>query len=161
MNALDVARYGHLTFLGALEGCTVEEVTSPGACGIWSVKDIVAHLASYELVLVGTLDEAAGVGPNPDLDRYRNQGAPFNDGEVAARIDRSFDDVLAELGAAHASVLERLPAFTPERLRLVGTVPWYGEPYALDDLIVYMYYGHKREHAAQVAAFRDAGSSLG
>jgi len=27
--------------------------------------------------------------------------------------------------------------------------------YALDDVIVYMYYGHKREHNAQIAAFRD------
>jgi hypothetical protein len=25
----------------------------------------------------------------------------------------------------------------------------------LDDFIVYTYYGHKREHAAQIAAFRD------
>ena len=27
--------------------------------------------------------------------------------------------------------------------------------YALDDVLVYMYYGHKREHSAQIAAFRD------
>lgn len=155
MNALDVTRYGHLTFLGALDGCTIDDVTKPGACGIWSAKDIVAHLASYELVLLGILDEAAGAGPNADLNRYRDEGLAFNDGEVAARIDWSFDDVLAELKSAHASVLERLPAFTPERLRLPGTIPWYGEAYALDDLIVYMSYGHKREHAAQVAAFNN------
>jgi proline iminopeptidase len=27
--------------------------------------------------------------------------------------------------------------------------------YALDDFIVYNYYGHKREHSAQIAVFRD------
>jgi len=27
--------------------------------------------------------------------------------------------------------------------------------YALDDFIVYTNYGHKREHSAQIAAFRD------
>jgi hypothetical protein len=27
--------------------------------------------------------------------------------------------------------------------------------YALDDFIVYQYYGHKREHCAQIAVFRD------
>jgi hypothetical protein len=27
--------------------------------------------------------------------------------------------------------------------------------YALDDYIVYAYYGHKREHSAQIAVFRD------
>lgn len=156
MNVLDVVRYGHLTFLGALESCSVDEAMRPGACGIWSVKDIVSHLASYELVLIGILDEVAGDGSNPDLDRYRDQGLPFNDGEVAARIDRSFDDVLAELNMAHAAVLDRLPPLPAERRCLAGTIPWYGEDYALDDLIVYMYYGHKREHAAQVAAFLDS-----
>ena len=33
--------------------------------------------------------------------------------------------------------------------------PWYGKEYALDDFIVYTFYGHKREHSAQIAAFRD------
>jgi hypothetical protein len=27
--------------------------------------------------------------------------------------------------------------------------------YALDDVLIYMYYGHKREHSAQIAVFRD------
>ena len=40
-------------------------------------------------------------------------------------------------------------------LREVGTLPWDGEDYALDDFLVYGYYGHKREHSAQIAAFRD------
>jgi hypothetical protein len=31
----------------------------------------------------------------------------------------------------------------------------YGKEYALDDFVVYMYYGHKREHGAQVAGFHD------
>ncbi len=36
-----------------------------------------------------------------------------------------------------------------------GTLPWYGMEYALDDFIVYTFYGHKREHSAQIAAFGD------
>jgi hypothetical protein len=36
-----------------------------------------------------------------------------------------------------------------------GTLPWYGSEYDLDDFIVYTFYGHKREHSAQIAAFRD------
>jgi hypothetical protein len=41
-------------------------------------------------------------------------------------------------------------------LRAPGTIPWYGAEYALDDLIVYFNYGHKREHAGQIGLFRDA-----
>ena len=29
---------------------------------------------------------------------------------------------------------------------------WYGPEYALDDLVVYLMYGHKREHAPQLEA---------
>ena len=159
MNALDVVRYGHLTFLGSLDKCTVDQVANPGACGIWSVKDIVAHLASYEIVLVGILDEAAGLGPNQTLDRFRDPESDFNDSEVARRRDQRYDDVLGELNGAQATVLTRVSGFTPEHLRRPGTIPWYGGDYALDDLIVYMYYGHKREHTAQIAAFHAYGSS--
>ncbi len=31
---------------------------------------------------------------------------------------------------------------------------------ALDDFLVYAYYGHKREHSAQIAAFRDRQDRL-
>jgi hypothetical protein len=34
----------------------------------------------------------------------------------------------------------------------VGSIPWYGPEYALDDLLVYTMYGHKREHAPQLEA---------
>jgi hypothetical protein len=53
------------------------------------------------------------------------------------------------------------PRVVPRRARSAG-IPrraWnkdgYGLEYALDDFIVYAYYGHKREHTAQIAVFRD------
>ena len=52
MDADDVLRYGHSTVLGAVDGLPSGQWDMPGACGVWSVKDIVAHLASYELLLV-------------------------------------------------------------------------------------------------------------
>lgn len=159
MNALDIVRYGHLTLLGELEPLQGDIRERPGACGSWSITDIVAHLGSYELVLIDILEEVTGNGSVPILDRFRQMGSEFNDAEVANRRGRSYDDVLDELNGAHASVLARLPDFTPEFLRSSGIIPWYGDDYSLDDLLVYMYYGHKREHAAQIAAFRDSGLS--
>ncbi len=50
------------------------------------------------------------------------------------------------------SLIVQIPV---ETLRQAGTLPWYGMDYSLDDVLVYMYYGHKREHSAQIAAFRD------
>jgi hypothetical protein len=34
----------------------------------------------------------------------------------------------------------------------VGTIPWYGPEYSLNDLVVYQMYGHKREHGPQLDA---------
>jgi hypothetical protein len=45
---------------------------------------------------------------------------------------------------------------SPEKWRENGTLPWYGMEYALDDYIVYTFYAHKREHAAQIGVFKDA-----
>jgi hypothetical protein len=46
-------------------------------------------------------------------------------------------------------------AITAERWREVGTIPWYGPQYSLEDLIVYTMYGHKREHNPQLEAVLD------
>ena len=37
-----------------------------------------------------------------------------------------------------------------------GFLPAYGMEYDLEDYIAYSFYGHKREHSAQIGVFRDA-----
>ena len=78
MNAIDVLENGHQTVMQAIEGLEAERWEDSGVVGVWSTKDVIAHLA------------------------------------------------------------------------------WYGDAYDLDDFIAYMYYGHKREHAAQIKLFRAA-----
>ena len=52
MNAKDILKYGNRTLINSLEGLPEEQWYVEGVCGVWSVKDIVAHLASYERTLV-------------------------------------------------------------------------------------------------------------
>ena len=155
MNATDILKYGHLTVLQAIDGFPEEAWETAGACGTWSVKDIIAHLASYEQVLVDVLTTFLDAGPTPALNTFTEQGDQFNDIEVSRRKARTMQDVLAEFNDTHTQVMSLIAHIPSERLREVGTLPWYGMNYALDDVIVYMYYGHKREHSAQIAAFRD------
>ena len=63
--------------------------------------------------------------------------------------------MLDELNQAHAQVLELIQQVPEAEARRPGTLPWYGAEYALEDYLVYQFYGHKREHSAQIAAFRD------
>ena len=60
---------------------------------------------------------------------------------------------------AHERVMRHAKAIAPEAWREVGTIPWYGPEYALDDLVVYQMYGHKREHDPQLSAVLEGGRS--
>ena len=71
------------------------------------------------------------------------------------REAKTVQEVLKEFNDTHTQVMSLIANIPRETLRENGTLPWYGMDYALDDVIVYMYYGHKREHSAQIAAFRD------
>jgi hypothetical protein len=152
VNTLDILKYGHQTSLAAVDGLPNTDWETAGACGVWSVKNIIAHLASYEQVLVEVLTGFLGGGPTPYLESFNEQ---FNDTQVALRRDLSVAETLAEYNDAHARVMALAPRLSAETFRQTGTLPWYGMEYALDDFIVYSYYGHKREHSAQIAAFRD------
>src|SRR5881396_2755000 len=83
MNAADILKYGQSSFLGELESVPQTAWDAPGVCGVWSLKDVVAHLGSYEEVLVELLESLLHERPTPMLDRYRSAG--FNDAEGAAR----------------------------------------------------------------------------
>lgn len=155
MNAVDILKYGQLTVLGTLQEFPDVGQETPGACGVWSVKDIIAHLASYEQVLVDVLSAFTGGGPTPYLDKFTAPGGQFNDSEVAVRQGKSMAEVLEEFNEAHGRVMELAAQISPETYRQNGTLPWYGSIYSLDDFLVYTYYGHKREHSAQIAAMRD------
>jgi uncharacterized damage-inducible protein DinB len=155
MNAVDMLKYGHQTVLQATDDFPEGEWETAGACGVWSVKDIIAHLASYEEVLVDILSTFIGKHATPYLDKFTELGGQFNDTEVQRRRGRTVREVLDEFNDAYAQVTSLAAQIRPEQFRQAGTLPWYGMEYALDDVIVYMYYGHKREHSAQIAAFRD------
>jgi hypothetical protein len=155
MNATDILKYGQLTVLQAIDGFPETAWETAGACGVWSAKDIIAHLASYERVLVDILTSLTSGGPTPALNTFIELGGQFNDSEVNRRKEKTIHDVLAEFNDTHSQVMSLIVTLPPETLRQNGTLPWYGMDYALDDVIVYMYYGHKREHSAQIAAFRD------
>jgi len=156
MHVQDVLMYGHRTVLNELQGLEERDTYKTGACGVWSIKDIIAHLASYERVLVELLQTLTGAAPaeTPNLDRYKSSRA-FNDEQVAMRAECSFEEVLQEYVQTHDEVRELMADFPTEKLQTTGILAWYGREYDLEDFLVYSFYGHKREHSAQIAAFKD------
>lgn len=163
MNASDVLKYGHQWFLKAIDGMPAspdggqgepeDKWDKPGATGTWSPKDILSHITSYEQVLIPLLEEF--IQKNKSENNPIPDHKQFNIGEVEKRKDKNYQEILDEYNNYSEKVLEliiKIPAF---KLAENGTLPWYGEEYCLDDYLVYTYYGHKREHGAQIAEFKN------
>jgi hypothetical protein len=154
MNALDVMKYGHQTVLRAVDALPEEAWEMSNVVGRWSTKNIIAHLASFEHVLLEVLTTFLDASqPTPTLEQFTTIPA-FNDEQVAARQTQNYKETLAEYYLLHDKVMTVAKQLPAETFQQTGLIPWYGSEYALDDLIVYMFYGHKREHCAQIALFR-------
>lgn len=156
MHAPDVLMYGHRTFMHTLEEFPADQRTASGAVGYWSVKDLVAHIGSFELALVEVLQDLLTPGPTPLRDAMTADGQAFNDQQVdVLRREWSYEQCLDEYLAAHEQVRRLMAKLPASLLRETGAIPWYGAGYDLEDLIAYQYYGHKREHSGQIQTFRD------
>lgn len=155
MHAEDVLFYGHQTVLKSIDGIPADEWNTPGVTGVWSMKDVIAHLASHEQVFVEILGTLIGGAPAPTLEQFKMKPGLFNDQEVARRKGFTTDQVLSEYLDAQSRSNQLINQVAIDRRRLLGTLSWYGEGYDLEDYITYGVYGHKREHSAQIEAFKD------
>ena len=158
MHTLDVLNYGTMTFLQTLQNLPAVNWQTPNVCGVWSVKDIIAHLTSFEHILSEALELAGGTrdGYGPTLKAWFRNGQVFNDQQVADRAALSPEATLADYAAAQAQTMTLAAALPPEAWQRTGFLRAYGAEYDPEDFITYALYGHKREHAAQIAVFRDA-----
>lgn len=161
MHAKDVLYYGHMEVLRAVEGLPEEAWERPGAVGFFSVKDVVAHLASFEALLVEILRSLApevarpAAAPPPLTARFARDPEAFNIGEVFRRRAWTHEQVLAEYRQNHETARRLLEELPPDVLQRSGALAWYGPNYDLEDFLAYTYYGHKREHAAHIGLYKD------
>lgn len=149
MNALDVLMYGQRTVRATIDRYGVEDWERI-ALGVWTAKDLLGHLGAFEVRFADQL--ATFVGAEPESDLMSADPGTFNDDQAAVRKDWSIEQVRAEFLDAHERAMRHARAIAPDVWREVGTIPWYGPEYSLDDLVVYQMYGHKREHDPQLSA---------
>jgi hypothetical protein len=149
MNALDVLMYGQRTVRATIDRYGVEDWERI-ALGVWTAKDLLGHLGAFEVRFADQL--ATFVGAEPESDLMSADPRTFNDDQAAVRKDWPIEQVRAEFLDAHERAMRHARAIAPEVWREVGTIPWYGPEYSLDDLVVYQMYGHKREHDPQLSA---------
>jgi uncharacterized damage-inducible protein DinB len=125
MNTLDILKYGHLTLFGSLEKVPFENWETERVCGVWSVKDIVAHLATYELWHTEVLNDVLGISvPTAIMDSRAEHGDRFNDVEVEKRCGLSPQEVLGEYKNNQAEMMALAKQVPGSMLVENGTLPW-------------------------------------
>jgi uncharacterized protein (TIGR03083 family) len=162
MRPSDLFEDSHQQLTTALRLLTEAEWHTPKVCGAWSVKDVIAHLASLEIVLVDVLSALLDEDrPTPKLNIFRDTLAAcgnhidkYNRREVALRRRKSVDEVLAEYERAHAQAV-RLLVQVPSAKYDHKEIFWRpDQALNLADLFAY-YDRHKREHTAQIERLPD------
>jgi len=153
MNATELLEKSNLLVIQTVDDLPETAWDIPGACGNWSVKDIIAHLASYEHIIVDVLSIFQKEQPTPYILQFLHQLDQFNKVEVEARKYETAQHVLDEYQDAQVEATSLLMQIPDEKVQERGTMPWYGEDCCLADFINRIY-DHTREHCAQIARFR-------
>jgi hypothetical protein len=149
MNTLDVLNFGQRTVRTTIDRYGPDD-WGRVALGVWTAKDLLGHLGAFEVRFADQLAPFVGAPLVSDLPTADPR--TFNDDQAAVRKDWPLQKVLDEFLEAHERVMGHARLIPPETWREVGTIPWYGPEYSLNDLVVYQMYGHKREHDPQLGA---------
>jgi hypothetical protein len=139
-------------FLAALGDIDPELLTSPGLVGVWSARELVAHMGYW----AGHAAEAIHLAEEDRLDEFEADVPSVDErNAVVARVAGETD---------MATVMSREElAFEAFRKRILTVDPeWLGERDAdrdsLEEIIKYDGADHYREHTNDIRAWFTAGS---
>src|SRR5258708_31311450 len=113
----DKIRTGQAEFEAVLAPLNAGQLTAPGVNGDWSIKDILAHLVSWQKRTLAYLDAAAHQG-EPDIEgissdaEMNNLNARF----YAGNKSRPLADVLADFKNTYSQVVETIHVGSEEVL---------------------------------------------
>ena len=139
----------------AIDGLTADQMLRVGAVGLWSVKDVLAHLVSWEAELVTVLSQweqhkqrAPRIVEIDDIDEW-------NDDQYHINAPRSLEGVLQDFHGVHKHLVQAVEALSDRVLDDNRIFPWMeGEP--LSYLIAENAAWHEEEHAEDIRAWREA-----
>lgn len=128
----------------SIEGLSEESMLAAGAVGEWSVRDLLAHVATWEEEALKALPVIVEGGKLP---RYASQGGidAFNARQQAAKRGLSLERLLLEMDATHQRLLALLDRAPAQHYAKEGR---FLKRLRLDA------YGHWRLHAQDVRRWR-------
>lgn len=150
LNELEAARIG---LRAAIEDLDSDTMLRPGVAGVWSVKDILAHVTAWESELVTALNQAQGRGVPKimqidDFDAWNAEQYRINAPRPLALVLQDFEGVFEKM-------FEMVRDYNEKDLTDRWRYPWMeGEP--LSYLIEETASLHEREHAEEIRVWRES-----
>ena len=117
--------------------------------GAWSRRELLCHMAAHDLRQLVRIRIGAGIAePGDDLEHAAElETHDWNRARVAERGGLGIDELLAEMRANRAALIDLLRRLTPaQRARMM---PFRGIPTPLDEMVPVLI-GHLDGHAAEL-----------
>ncbi len=129
---------------------TEDELTSSPACGVWTVKDVIAHIWVWTDLSVETIRVWPETRTRPPSVTYDDA---WNEEQVADRAALPLITVVDGAGTAHRRLMHQLDVTPEEDLAVIGIAPW-GEEMTLLAFFLSMA-GHYSDHVADLRSYQD------
>ena len=152
---LDELSSARREMLDALAGLTPEDMMITGVVGLWSVKDILAHLSAWESEVVTALNQVQNKRI-PSILRIEDIDE-WNDEQYRINLRRPLDVIQADFEGVHKMLGRMIQDFDERSLLDNRKYSWMeGEPlwYLVEENVTL----HEREHAASIRAWREGGA---
>jgi hypothetical protein len=132
------------SFLASLKNINDELIRQPGVVGDWSVRDIIAHVTTWEEEALKFLPVILKNLPVPKYTKFGGIDG-FNALEQKRKQHYSLKKAWKELHAVHQHLVDYLKSIQPDTFR---------NNKRFVKRIYYDTYGHYREHSKQVFDWR-------
>ncbi len=144
----------------AIAAVGAERMTLPGFAGVWSARDVVAHITAYERWMLERMEaeergEAAAPSVLDDKDMERRNMVAHEQTR-----DRALDEVMAEARRVWEGLVAAVERTPEEDLIELSRAPGYvtrgfGGDTALWEAIMGLTYEHYDEHLPDFQAWRE------
>lgn len=152
-DVIDDVRAARAALHDAIDGLTPDEMLQAGVVGMWSIKDTLAHLVSWEAELVTALSKLEQHKTRPPRIVQIDDIDEWNAEQYHTNVRRTLDDVLQDFEGVHRQLLRAIDELSDADLDDNRRYPWM-EGETISYLIAENAVWHEEEHAEDIRAWR-------
>jgi uncharacterized damage-inducible protein DinB len=134
----------------AIEGLSEEEMTQPQVEGVWTVKDVLGHIASWEETCLEPLRRYADGGPF-EVEVIEDY-IVWNNEQAARKRDIPLDTILDELAIVRQGLVEAASRLSARQWKQRVPFSWGGRGTIAEVLDVL--YQHELGHVRHIQRWR-------